>query len=404
MFDFQNLPDFMKLDELMEQELDREEEEEVYSSNEDDDEENQIRTYDTKSSMSMYDKKKDKFKKINGLSLSQNKSDNISDTESTNDTNNTILTKQENKKDIEDNRNSKLKNKSKIRVKKEKSGLDFFGTSDLTNDLISAMTAATTATRHELSSHTTNSPSLIDVETNDPSINLDEVGGTTNNALKWLYEGISQQQQQFSMSIFDDDDDDDDFDPILQQVEHNKTTPVKSKESAELKSPAEIARKRLYDQFQKSIYTNKGKGILKNEKEESLAIEDADADDNSVSKTKFSLNSNMKKSGYMRSMIKCLRLSCKWLWAILQGLYFIIIDFYDPQFREQFDYSYYEQNRNNLTPQEVNLYRTIRVRAAVFNTMEYLGSAQGITIITTVLLMGSYFKFKRFGTDAGEEG
>ncbi len=94
-----------------------------------------------------------------------------------------------------------------------------------------------------------------------------------------------------------------------------------------------------------------------------------------------------------------------WFLAILAGCQFIVIDLISPQIgKHHWDYSWHERNSHNLSKEQENEYRILRARVYLSTAFEWFTSGTGFVFATVIILCVGYVKFKRYGTDNGEEG
>jgi hypothetical protein len=199
-----------------------------------------------------------------------------------------------------------------------------------------------------------------------------------------------------------------------------------------VQSPADLARQRLYQAFNDSITArNSPSPMVTPEKisndlsptfsitsdttltpgdKGGTAIMYTDGQHDCNSGSIDTSSRTMKTRHGLRRMAKSLKEVLQWLPVLFEAIVFVVKDIWKPlvgtDARDTYDYTRYTVLLNQkiaLTKMQKMEYRQKRARSAVLECWETATAPKGLVGVTGVLLVVAYFKFKRYGTDTGEE-
>jgi hypothetical protein len=199
-------------------------------------------------------------------------------------------------------------------------------------------------------------------------------------------------------------------DPISQRAALGTLGTPNRTQAGQPLSPSDVARQRLYDSFNASARA----AAEKVEAEERASQEGVTLQTAILSASRAynmiggrsGSSSSAFRSGWTRLLLVDAPL---WTLAVLQGMVFVARDFFSPivgaEAREAYNFQQFLQLEAQgvvLTKQQRTTYRRTRARAYVVDAWDFASGPMGLGGLTLLLMLYSYTKFKRYSTDTGE--
>ena len=187
-------------------------------------------------------------------------------------------------------------------------------------------------------------------------------------------------------SFFDGADDEDD--PILLQVEINKTNPNSSNWFKPRVAP-------LPDLPKKKVYLSPGHNA------ENSILRDVESQEH-TSKAAIATSSDGGWKKKILNMIVFLmaviQVSCAVIMPWIKSFCLVLADMVINRSCNKGKY----QSSYDIEAMEPEECRKYRIRMLLINLWDFVSSATGLSVLTALFLFWSYWKFRRYGTDAGE--